>query len=126
LAATGLALRIYRAEHGRFPATLQELVPEYLPAVPRDALAEDGRALTYLLEADPRIVYSVGTDGVDNGGQFVDRDGYSFGHKLDLPFFLEARESQDAVPSGETEEHADDNEQAQGKDDNDQEGGGQP
>ena len=43
LAATALALRLYAADHGgRYPGTLDELVPEYLPAVPLDPLAAGG------------------------------------------------------------------------------------
>jgi hypothetical protein len=36
VAAAAIAIRLFRAEHGRWPAKLQELVPQYLPAVPTD------------------------------------------------------------------------------------------
>jgi hypothetical protein len=70
LAATALALRLYAADHGgRYPGKLDELVPAYLPAVPLDPLATGGAPLKYST-ADPAApsLYSVGEDGVDNGG----------------------------------------------------------
>jgi hypothetical protein len=59
-----VALRGYSLEHGELPATLEELAPGYLPAVPLDDF--DGRPLRY----DPvrKIVYSVGEDLLDSGG----------------------------------------------------------
>lgn len=65
LAATALALRLYQLDHdGRRPATLEALVPAYLPSVPVDAI--DGRPLRY----DPAraILWSVGENNVDDGG----------------------------------------------------------
>ena len=54
---------------GRFPANLDALVPEYLPAVPLDPLAANDRPLTYV-PGEPRpCVYSVGSDGRDDGGE---------------------------------------------------------
>ena len=37
-AATALAIRLYRAHHGVWPSNLEQLVPDFLPAVPRDPL----------------------------------------------------------------------------------------
>jgi hypothetical protein len=70
MAATVLALRLYAADHGgRCPEKLDELVPKYLPSVPADPLAAGGAPLKYST-ADPSApaVYSVGEDGVDDGG----------------------------------------------------------
>lgn len=47
MAAVGLGVRLYEAEHGRLPETLQELVLDYLPYVPEDPLAEDGELVQY-------------------------------------------------------------------------------
>ena len=70
LAACSLAIRWYQCDHhGRVPAGLDALVPEYLPAVPLDPLAADDRPLTYAPhEPRPRI-YSVGGDGQDDVGE---------------------------------------------------------
>jgi hypothetical protein len=71
---TLLAIEQHRLDRGVLPGTLDELVPAYLDAVPGDPFASAGRALTYRVLAEPDeqgrgyILYSVGFDGVDNGG----------------------------------------------------------
>jgi hypothetical protein len=70
LAATALALRLYAVDHGgTSPLALDELVPNYLPSVPRDPFAAGDKPLRYS-RSDPAapLVYSVGDDGVDDGG----------------------------------------------------------
>jgi hypothetical protein len=60
---------LYRADHGgAFPKTLTELVPKYLPAIPSDPLSNPGATLGYVADPDRPRVYSVGENGVDNGG----------------------------------------------------------
>jgi hypothetical protein len=72
LAAVALGCRLYAVDHdGRLPGKLQDLVPEYLPAVPIDPLAAGGKPLGYVSpENDPEKprVYSVGPNGIDQGG----------------------------------------------------------
>jgi hypothetical protein len=67
LAATRavLALEAYRDERGALPGSLEELVPEFLSEVPRDAF--DGNPLRYLPER--AVVYSVGADFIDEDGR---------------------------------------------------------
>ncbi|HEX8339876.1 MAG TPA: hypothetical protein VF624_03110 [Tepidisphaeraceae bacterium] len=66
LAAIALAARWYATEHdGRLPATLAELTPRYLPAVPLDPMVA-GVAMLY--DAARGIAWSVGEDGFDHGG----------------------------------------------------------
>jgi hypothetical protein len=57
-AATDAALRAYRLDHGRFPASLGELTPEYLPAEPVDAFT--GAAPLY--SAQNGAIHSAGKD----------------------------------------------------------------
>jgi hypothetical protein len=66
LAATRtlLAVKAYKLDKGRLPETLDQLVPEYLDAVPIDDF--DGKPLRY--SAAKKIIYSVGEDLEDNGG----------------------------------------------------------
>ncbi len=70
-----LALELFRTDHGAYPDSLGELVPDYLGSIPRDPFAP-GEGLRYRrVEADARrpwpfIVYSVGADGSDNQGRF--------------------------------------------------------
>jgi hypothetical protein len=62
-----LSLRCYRAEHGQPPATLEALVPHYLQAVPSDPFS--GKPLIYRPQGTNWLLYSVGADGVDDGGK---------------------------------------------------------
>jgi hypothetical protein len=65
MAAVSLAANLFRRDTGRWPATLEELVPRYLPAVPIDPMANEGVPLRYVLAEGGRrpIVYSAGDDG---------------------------------------------------------------
>jgi hypothetical protein len=68
-----LAIALHRAETGAYPATLDALVPEHLPVLPRDPLASDG-AFRYRRFDTPDehgrgfTLYSVALDGDDNDG----------------------------------------------------------
>jgi hypothetical protein len=66
LAATAIAIRLYQLDNGRRPARLEDLVPHYLPAVPRDPYAADGSAIR--LGRGGTLLYCVGENGVDEGG----------------------------------------------------------
>lgn len=59
-----LALQAYYLDHDLLPDSLDALVPEYLPTVPRDPF--DGDSMRYSRER--KIVYSVGDDSMDQGG----------------------------------------------------------
>ncbi len=70
----GIALELYRREHGDWPGALDELVPGYLPSVPVDRLT--GEAVRYRVAGDGPVVYSLGEDGDDDGGRSpVDEGG---------------------------------------------------
>jgi hypothetical protein len=62
--ATFLALKAYQLNHGRLPAELSELVPQFLSAVPMDDF--DGQPLRY--DRERKILYSVSTNCQDDGG----------------------------------------------------------
>jgi len=66
VAATRLliAMKAYKMEQGRLPETLEELVPEYIDAVPLDDF--DGKPMRY--NPGKRVIYSVGEDLKDDGG----------------------------------------------------------
>jgi hypothetical protein len=64
---TAIALKRYQLKHGNYPADLNSLVREFLPAVTLDPV--DGQPLRYRRNADGTFVlYSVGENGVDHGG----------------------------------------------------------
>jgi hypothetical protein len=63
----GLALELYHREHGKWPESLAELSPRYLPKLPVDPIS--GKRLHYKIVNDRPTVYSVGVDGDDDGGR---------------------------------------------------------
>ncbi len=66
-ARVALAVQRYRLATGNLPDTLADLVPTYLDTVPKDPF--DGRSLRYEKLETGFIVYSVGLDGIDDGGK---------------------------------------------------------
>ncbi len=64
--ATTLAAERYRRSHGDWPATLNQLTPDLIAAVPGDPYT--GGPLIYRRLSDGVVIYTVGKDGVDNGG----------------------------------------------------------
>ena len=69
--AWGLA--IYRAEKKLWPESLSQLVPEYLPAIPKDRF--DGKPLRYVVRDGDAIVYSVGINLIDDEEDIDERGG---------------------------------------------------
>ncbi len=63
-----LAAERFRRETGHLPDSVKDLVPKYLPAEPTDPYT--GTPLISRRESDHFIVYSVGRDLEDNGGDF--------------------------------------------------------
>jgi hypothetical protein len=70
LARTACALERYRLAHETYPDSLAPLAPQFIDAVPRDVI--DGGELKYRHTKDDRFVlYSIGWNGKDDGGQVV-------------------------------------------------------
>ena len=64
---TAIALKRYQLKHGNYPPNLEPLVPKFLPAVPLDPV--DGKPLRYRSNKDGTwLLYSVGFNGIDDGG----------------------------------------------------------
>lgn len=80
-----LAIEAFEARHGRLPAALNELAPEFLDTIPEDPVA--CQPFVYVVRQptadDPRAywLYSVGLDAVDNQGAEPESQ-YSGGHAL--------------------------------------------
>jgi hypothetical protein len=84
-----LALLAHHAERGKYPSKLESLAPKYLTHIPLDPIVE--KPFIYrLADQGEFVLYSVGGDGVDNGGVFGLR-GYipgqwdGFDMNLDAP-----------------------------------------
>jgi hypothetical protein len=67
LAQTALAIERSRLSENRWPESLDELVPEFISAVPMDPF--DGHPLRYRRLTKGYLVYSVAPDHQDNGGR---------------------------------------------------------
>ena len=72
-AAVMLALERYRQATGKWPDSLESLVPRWIAKVPVDPF--DGKPLRYRRFDQGVIIYSVGMDEVDNGGELEKPDG---------------------------------------------------
>ncbi len=70
-----IALARYRADHHRYPNTLAELLPDYLPALPLDPV--DGQPLRYLLTPTGPVLYSLGFDEDDDQGRATEKPEYA-------------------------------------------------
>jgi hypothetical protein len=79
------ALAAYQRDHGRYPAKLDDLAPKYLAAVPDDLFS--GKALIYRPAEKGYLFYSVGVNGIDEGGRWYDDDppGDDPGVRMPLP-----------------------------------------
>jgi hypothetical protein len=67
LVPVAFALAAYRADRGEYPADLAALVPKYVPAVSEDIFS--GKPLHYKREGPGYVLYSVGQNGIDDGGR---------------------------------------------------------
>jgi hypothetical protein len=70
LARVACALERYRLAEGRYPDKLALLAPKFIAAVPPDVI--DGGELKYRrTEDDGFVLYSIGWNGKDDGGEVV-------------------------------------------------------
>jgi hypothetical protein len=97
LVITALALRRYQLRHQGLPEQLEALVPEFCGDVPRDPV--DGRPLRYRrLSPGEFLLYSVGDNGVDDGGDATPTDSEKFAgswwKSRDAVWSLPAREQE--------------------------------
>lgn len=74
LGATACALERYWLANGKYPEQLEELVPQFIKEIPREATT--GGPLKYQRTGDGRFaLYSLGLDGKDFGGAHFDAKG---------------------------------------------------
>jgi hypothetical protein len=82
--SAAIGLESYRRRVGAWPASLDELVPDFLPALPVDRF--DGAPLRYRLFEGRPVLYSVGADGDDDGGRPPQRPDGRFAQELAARF----------------------------------------
>ncbi len=64
-AKLAIHLEMYRLENDAYPETLDALVPDFMAELPMDPFGSEG--FKYRIEGDSYLLYSVGTNGKDDG-----------------------------------------------------------
>ncbi len=78
---TALATEQFRVQNKRWPDTLEQLVEASLiKTIPIDPF--DGKPLRWKSTENGRLIYSIGLDRVDNGGQFNERTPKDAGNDI--------------------------------------------
>jgi hypothetical protein len=87
-----LAAERYRLSHGTWPAVLTDLVPDYLKQIPTDPF--DDQALRYRRLADGVVIYSIGLDRQDDGGNMDRSRPYAPGTDIGIRLWDVSRRRQ--------------------------------
>jgi hypothetical protein len=69
-AVAGIACERYRQKTGSWPKTLADIPKDILPEIPTDPFT--GKSVLFKRTETGAVVYSVGSDGVDDGGEILD------------------------------------------------------
>jgi len=102
LLMTELAIRAYRLEKGANPERLEELVPEYLARVPIDPYSDSGAPLVYRRTNGEYLLYSLGPNREDDGGQRLSWDAVVLKERGDV--FVDTKPVWDEEPEDENGE----------------------
>jgi hypothetical protein len=62
------ALAAYRADHGNYHETLDQLVSKYIAEVPDDIFADKPTAIRYRRDGDAYVMWNAGFNGTDDDG----------------------------------------------------------
>lgn len=81
-AEAAIAAEVFRRQQGKWPSSLEELVPEFLPTLPLDSFSN--QPLKLAVTPEEFKVYSVGRDGKDDGGVLTDREEPDMGFVFPL------------------------------------------
>jgi hypothetical protein len=79
-ADAALACERFRRQEGSWPQSLNALVPAYLPSLPIDPFS--GKPLVMKTLDDGRLIYSVGSNQVDDGGELDERQRVDIGFRI--------------------------------------------
>jgi hypothetical protein len=78
LCVTAISLERYRRRHGEYPTSLDALTAELLGQVPIDLMSSQPIRYRRLSEDGTFLIYSVGTDGIDDGGNPAPHTGTNY------------------------------------------------
>jgi len=88
-----LAIEQYRLVTGILPDDLASLVPNFLAEVPIDLYA--GKPFLYKILKDGYIVWSVGSDKINNNGKALDIDGRKYSKGTDQIYKVIGKEEKE-------------------------------
>ena len=83
--SVAFALAAFKKDNGQFPARLDDLAPKYLPTIPNDLFSD--KPLIYRLEDKGYLLYSVGPNGIDDGGHGQDDEPRGDDLPIRMPVF---------------------------------------
>lgn len=87
-----LAVHEYHRSRGEFPVQIEDLLPDYITSVPLDPFSPTGAPLNYRRNScNEANVWSVGIDGVDDGGEIDGPKAHDEGYLLSLKSEAEHR-----------------------------------
>jgi len=100
-----LAIQAWRKTDGRLPESLSELVPQIIDEIPVDPFDPDGGTMKYRRTEDGYVLYSVGPNGIDDGGIAPDEEdlgGFETGDlRLDIKYAPEPAAVEDDLEDGD-------------------------
>ncbi|HEU4431668.1 MAG TPA: hypothetical protein VFT98_23120, partial [Myxococcota bacterium] len=76
-----LAVRAFERDRGGAPPSLAALVPAYLDSAPIDGFS----GATLRFDRPRRVVYSIGSDQIDDGGRAIEGDTEAREPRFELP-----------------------------------------
>jgi len=83
LVDVAFGLAAYRQETRQYPVQLEQLVPKYLAKIPEDLFS--GKPVRYRRKGQGYLLYSVGPNQKDNGGQRENQELDDVGFQVPLP-----------------------------------------
>jgi hypothetical protein len=82
LAVSAIALERWHKRHGDYPESLNQLVPEFLHSIPLDHI--DGKPIRYRRTESYFILWSIGLNGIDEGGDDTPINSKSYFRRKDF------------------------------------------
>jgi ABC-type transport system involved in multi-copper enzyme maturation permease subunit len=95
-ASAGLACERYRLARGVWPTSYEDLVPAFIPRVPIDPF--DGKPPRFCRVKDQLVIYSVGVDRRDDGGQTEAVGRWSAGKDVEFRLWDPSSRHQGSAP----------------------------
>lgn len=94
-----LACQLHHRFHGDWPTKVEDLAPDILAEPPIDPLGKPGELMRLKRDGDDLVIYSVGTNGTDDGGRIIgSNDTPDLGFRLQRPLTPPSPTPPEATP----------------------------